>query len=72
MKYKIYRKRTSTDTTINRNSNHPQEHKVPLFRAFFNRIDSTLTETKEKKEETKVIEEIAYNNGYAKKEYKKR
>jgi hypothetical protein len=34
----IYRKPTTTDTTINHTSNHPTEHKMAAYRYMINRM----------------------------------
>jgi len=60
----MYRKPTSTDTTIHYKSNHPHEHKMATFRFFINRM-TTLPMTKESKtEEWKTIITTAAKIGY--------
>jgi len=60
----IYRKPTSTDTTIHYKSNHPHEHKMAAFGFFINRM-TTLPITKESKtEEWKTIITTAAKNGH--------
>ena len=55
----IYRKPTSTDTTIHFSSNHPYEHKLAAFMYYINRM-LTLPITKQsKQQEWKTILAIA-------------
>jgi hypothetical protein len=37
----IYRKPTSTDTTIHVKSNHPYEHKIAAFNYYINRMSNS-------------------------------
>jgi hypothetical protein len=59
----IFRKPTTTDTTINYTSNHPIEHKMAAFRYLTNRISLPLT-TERKKMEWQKILSIAENNKF--------
>jgi hypothetical protein len=60
----IYRKPTSTDTTIHFTSNHPYEHKLAAFNHYINRM-LTLPITKQHQlHEWKTIQTIARNNGF--------
>ena len=60
----IYRKPTTTDTTIHNTSNHPHEHKMAAYRYMITRM-TTLPLTKARKEaEWKTIITIAQNNNY--------
>ena len=60
----IYRKPTSTDTTIHFTSNHPYEHKLAAFNHYINRM-LTLPITKQsQQQEWKAILTIARNNGF--------
>ena len=60
----IYRKPTTTDTTIHNTSNHPYEHKMAAYRYMITRM-TTLPLTKTRKEtEWKTITTIAQNNNY--------
>jgi hypothetical protein len=60
----IYRKPTSTDTTIHLTSNHPYEHKLAAFNHYINRM-LTLPITKQlQQQEWKAIQTIARNNGF--------
>ena len=60
----IYRKPTSTDTTIQFSSNHPYEHKIVAFRYYIHRM-ITLPITQKSKQEWKTILTIAKNNRYS-------
>lgn len=60
----IYRKTTTTDTTIHYNSNHPTEHKTAAYRFLLNRAYQ-LPITQE--QELSTIYQIARNNGFNKK-----
>jgi len=59
----IYRKETSTDTTIHYTSNHPIEQKMAAFRYYINRL-LTLPLTQEgKNKEWAEILNMAKSNG---------
>ena len=60
----IYRKPTSTDTTIHFSSNHPHEHKTAAFRHYIHRMITLPITEKSKQEEWNTILTIAKNNGY--------
>jgi len=52
----IYRKPTTTDTTINYTSNHPNEHKIAAYRYLTNRMTSLpLTTDREETEWQKIL-----------------
>ena len=61
----IYRKPTSTDTTIQLSSNHPYEHKIVAFRYYIHRMITLSITEKSKQEECEIILTIAKNNGYS-------
>jgi hypothetical protein len=62
----IYRKPTSTNITIQRTSNHPQEHKEAAYRYYISRM-ITLPNTEEAKlHERKYILNTARYNGFPK------
>ena len=63
MDLNIYRKPTSTDTTIQFSSNHPYEHKIAAFRYYIHRMITLPITEKSKQEEWKTILTIAKNNG---------
>jgi hypothetical protein len=46
----IYRKPTTTNTTINYTSNHPTEHKIAAYRHYVRRMQSLSLTTKDKKQ----------------------
>jgi len=61
MEIDIYKKPTTTDTTIKYLSNHPMEHKLAAYRYHINRMFS-LPLTKEREiNECKPTQTIAYN-----------
>jgi hypothetical protein len=57
----IYRKSTSTDTTINFNSNHPTEHKLAAYRYVISRIIYLPLSPEKHKTEWQTILTIANN-----------
>jgi len=60
----IYRKPTTTDTTINYLSNHPTEHKLAAYRYMIHRM-LTLPLTQSNREtEWRTILRIAHNNNF--------
>ena len=60
----IFRKPTTTDTTINFSSNHPNEHKMAAYRYLTNRMTSLpLTADREETEWQKILT-IAKNNNF--------
>jgi len=65
MHLNIYRKPTSTDTTIQFSSNHPYEHKIAAFMCYIHRMITLPITEKSKQEEWKTILTIAKNNGYS-------
>jgi hypothetical protein len=60
----IFRKPTTTDTTINYTSNQPIEHKMAVFRYLTNRMISLPLTTERKKTEWQKILSIAENNNF--------
>jgi hypothetical protein len=60
----IYCKPTTTDTTINYTSNHPNEHKVAACRYLTNRMPSLPLTTDRKESEWQKILAIAENNKF--------
>ena len=63
----IYRKPTTTDTTIHCNSNHPTEHKTAAHRFLLNRAHQLPITQEQREKELDIIYHIAKNNGYNKK-----
>ena len=59
----IYRKNTTTDTTINYLSNHPMEHKMAAYRYYINRMNR-LPLSEKKRIEWQTILRIAHNNNF--------
>jgi hypothetical protein len=60
----IYRKPTTTDTTINFHSNHPNEHKLAAYRYYINRMLLLPLTEKRRQAEWNTIKSIAKNNNY--------
>jgi hypothetical protein len=58
----IYRKPTTTDTTINFLSNHPIEQKTAAYRYHLTRMHALPLDPKKKQKEWKTIQTIAKNN----------
>ena len=60
----IYRKPTTTYTTINFLSNHPIEHKTATFRFYIFRMSSLPLNPGKKQKELQTIQSIAKNNNF--------
>jgi hypothetical protein len=60
----IYRKPTTTDTTINFHSNHPIERKMAAFRFNITRMHSLPLDPDKKQKEWKTIQSVAKNNNF--------
>jgi hypothetical protein len=60
----IYRKATTTDTTIHFNSNHPMKHKMAAYRFLLNRLHQLPISQDQKQKEMNTIHQIARKNGY--------
>ena len=60
----IFRKPTSTDTTINFYSNNPLEHKLAAYRFHIERMFTLPLREAERQEEWESIKQIACNNNY--------
>jgi len=58
----IYRKPTSTDTTINFLSNHPLEHKLAAYQFLIRRMLILPLREEQRQEEWKYILQTSYNN----------
>jgi len=58
----IYRKSTTTDTTISYMSNHPIEHKLAAYRSYINRMNNLPLSKENQKNEWQTILAIAHNN----------
>ena len=61
----IYRKPTTTDTTIHYNSNHPTQHKLTTYRFIFNILYQLPLTQEQQQKEKNIIYQIAKNNGYS-------
>ena len=60
----VYRKPTTTDTTIHYTSNHPMEHKTAAYRYYLSRMHSLPLNPNEKQKEWNTIQTIAKNKGF--------
>jgi hypothetical protein len=60
----IFRKPTTTDTTIHYSSKHPMEHKLAAFRYTINRSNNLPLKPEIKQQEENTIWHIAKSNGY--------
>ena len=61
----IFRKTTTTDSTINYTSNHPTEHKMAAYRHLINRMLSLPLSTERRIAECQKIRTIANNNKFS-------
>ena len=61
----IYRKETSTDTTIHNKSNHPHEHRMAAYRFYIHRLLNIPLTKKEKDKEWDIIVNTAISNGFS-------
>jgi hypothetical protein len=64
--YEVYRKPTTSDTIIHKDSCQPIEHKLAAVRYFANRIHMYNLDQIQKQKEIDTIKEIIYNNKYNK------
>ena len=64
IKFKIYRKPTTTDTTINAQSFHPHSHKMSAYHSYVHRLLNTPLDDDDYHDELNTIKYIAQNNGY--------
>jgi len=64
LKFKIYRKPTTTSQTINNNSHHPQNQKMAAYNSFVHRLLSVPMDQTDYEEEVSIIKFIAVANGY--------
>ena len=60
----IYRKPTTTDTTIHYTSNHPQEHKTAAYRYYLSRLHLLPLNPDHKHTQWQIIQTIAKTNGF--------
>ena len=60
----VYRKPTTTDTTINFMSYHPIEQKTAAYRFHITRIQSLPLDPSKKQKELETIQYIAMNNNF--------
>jgi len=60
----IYRKPTTTDTTIHVTSTHPIEHKLAAYRYHITRMLSLPLKTTQRQREWETILHIAQQNGF--------
>jgi len=60
----IYRKPTTTDTTINFHSNHPTEQKTAAFRLHITRMHSLPLNPDKKQTEWEITQSVSKNNNF--------
>jgi hypothetical protein len=60
----IYRKPTTTNTTINNTSNHPIEHKTTAYRHYIKRMQTLPLTAARRKTEWRTIKTIAKSNSF--------
>jgi hypothetical protein len=60
----VFRKPTTTDTTINFTSNHPAEHKMAAYRHLIHRMLALPLTPKRRKIEWQKIQAIASHNNF--------
>ena len=65
LKISIYRKPSTTDTTIHHTSNHPMEHKTAAYRYYLSRMYSLPFIPNDRQTEWNIIQTIAKNNGFS-------
>ncbi|PNF32319.1 hypothetical protein B7P43_G14024 [Cryptotermes secundus] len=66
IRMEIYRKPTSTDTTISNSSCHPKEQKLAAYKNWLHRLAILPLDNVAKSKELNTIINIAENNGYSK------
>ena len=64
IKFSIYHKPTSTDSTIPFYSNHPYSHKFAAFHSYFSRLFSVPLDDRDFKIELDIIRQIGIKNGF--------
>ena len=64
LKFNIYRKPTTTDTTIHADSHHPLSHKMAAYNNFIHRLLTVPLDDNDFRDELNVIKYIAVANGY--------
>jgi len=64
LKIDIYRKPTTTDTTINFLSNHPTEDKTAAFRFHISRMHSLPVDPNKKQKVWEIMQSIPKNNNF--------
>jgi hypothetical protein len=63
--YEIFRKPTTSDTIIPKDSCHPLEHKLAAVRYFANRIHTYNLDHMQKQKEIDTVKQIIHNNKYS-------
>lgn len=64
LKYKIYRKPTTTDQTIHASSYHPHSHKIAAYNSMVSRLIKIPMHPDDYITEVNIIKHIARSNGY--------
>jgi len=65
----VFRKSTTTDTTINYLSNHPQAYKLAAYRFLINRVHNLPLKKNRREHEWQTILQIAKNNHFTVRPY---
>ena len=66
LKTTVYRKPTHTDQYLNWESNHPLDHKRSVVRTLLNRVETHVSDPKDRDTEISHIREVLAENGYKK------
>lgn len=64
LKYSIYRKLTTTDTTIAADSHHPWVQKMSAYNYYVNRMLTVPMDDADYQRELNIVKYIAHSNGY--------
>jgi len=64
VKLLVYRKPTHTDQYLNYGSHHPLHQKLGVIRTLYDRMETIVTEQKDKEDEGKKVQEALKNCGY--------
>ena len=64
IKTKVYRKETHTDQYLHLNSNHPLEHKTGVVKTLVHRVDTIVSNERDKIEEKSHVKKACHMNGY--------
>ena len=65
LKFNIYRKPTTTDTTIHADSHHPYSQKMVAYNSFIHRLLTIPLDDNDFRDELNTIKYIVVANGYS-------